>query len=231
MFSSARPGGVYRRCARVTVVGLLVGAVTWVSLVGCATRTRMGAVTGAGIGAGLGALLGGATAGKRGAVMGGAIGAGIGLFVGTLVGQHMDRRTGDRAAAARQLAYVPDAGNIVRLNRFDVVPASTQSGEEVMMRIEFAVIAPIPDLMVDLSERYMLRHNERDVLQSTHRELRADQGIHMSESTFRLPADLPAGHYTVLTILRIEGQMAQDHMAQATLFVENPRVPALGLPR
>jgi outer membrane lipoprotein SlyB len=202
------------RLTRTTVCVLVLTV-----LPGCATRTQTGAAAGGAIGAGLGAAVG-ATRGTKGALLGAVIGAGLGTLVGALVGQYMDRRVGDRDAAIRQVGYEPAAGSVIRVAKCEVIPPAARPGQRVMVRVDYAVVAPI-DMRLELDEWRMLQSGDEDVTKPQHRHVRAEQGVFTSEYRFQLPADLPPGRYTVKTVMKTQGlDPPEQGIAEARLVVE-----------
>ncbi len=198
----------------------MIPVLVMLSFVGCATRTQTGAAVGAAAGAGVGAAVGGAAAGKRGALIGAAAGAAVGLIIGALVGRHLDQRTGDRAAAVRELGRPAAEGNIIDIRRYEVVPAPAKPGQTIVVRMDYFVVAPNPDQKVDLREWRVIRRDGQDVTQPDYRQLRVEQGTYTSQYRFRLLSNTPPGRYSVVTILATEGEVSHQKVAEAALVVE-----------
>ena len=207
---------------RRALAALLVAAVVATSLGGCATRTQTGAFVGGGAGAVLGGVLGGLFGPKKDREKAIAIGAGVGAVLGAAiggaVGRYLDQRIGDRAQAVKQLDYVPSQGNVIQVERSEVVPVPARPGQKIVVRMEYYVVAPIPDLRVDLRVWCEIKHDDGSVMERLSDKIRMEQGMYTSTYEFQLPPDTRPGKYTILTTFRTEGGNHQT--AQATLIVQ-----------
>jgi hypothetical protein len=204
---------------RQTVAVVIISALLGSYLAGCATLTQTGAAAGAAVGAGVGAAAGGAARGSKGAVVGAVVGAGVGLIIGALVGRHFDQRTGDRVAAAKAASLTPSEGNIIDIRKYEVLPVQAKPGQIIVVRMDYFVLAPNPDQRVDLREWRVIRRDGQDVTQPDYRQLRVEQGTHTSEYRFRLLSNTPPGRYSVVTILKTEGEILHQKAAEAVLVV------------
>jgi hypothetical protein len=194
------------RRARVTPLAARVigGVLVATLLAGCATRTQTGAAVGAGVGAAAGAAIG-ATQGTTGALIGAGVGALLGGIVGALVGRYQDQRVGDRAAAARATADQPADASMIRIQKGEVVPATARAGEPIVVRVQYAVLAPGADTRIALNEWRMLRTGDRDIAAPQHRQMSVEQGVFVSTYRFAVPADTPPGQYRIVTLIETDG--------------------------
>jgi len=202
-----------RGLAALLVLALAAGPV------GCATKTRTGALVGGAAGAGVGGIVGALVGGTRGAAIGVGVGAVVGAGTGLLVGRYLDRRTGDRAAAARQVGSMPRDRDIVEVQKSEVEPLPVKAGQSVVLRVEYSVLAPNPDQRVELTEWRAIRKSGETVMGPVERDTRREQGVFTSAYQFQVPSNMAPGEYTVLTVLET-GDGQKRAASEARLVVQ-----------
>lgn len=207
-----------RRSRLMGLAARVIGCVLVVALLaGCATRTQTGAAVGAGVGAAAGAAIG-ATQGTTGALIGAGVGALLGGIVGALVGRYQDQRIGDRAAA-RAVAGQPADESMIRIQKGEVIPATARAGEAIVVRVQYAVLAPGADTRVALNEWRMLRTGDRDIAEPQHRQMNVEQGVFVSTYRFAVPADAPPGQYRIVTLIETDGVTPPQRARTETILI------------
>lgn len=202
---SARRG---RGAGRATVAALLVGALgTTLVAAGCETiREHEKTAIGAGAGAAAGGLAGGLIGrDTSGVVVGGLLGA----LAGGAIGYYLERQDQTRAQAAEQVAYRPEQGTVVRVERVGVRPDPVAAGQTVNIEATYTVLTPT-EQTVTVRETREVRHDGRLVANPT-TEFTRRNGTFTSALPITLPADAPRGTYEVLTSVA-----AGDRVARGT---------------
>jgi hypothetical protein len=166
---------------------------------GCSTlEEHKGATVGAGAGAATGAVIGG-LAGRNvtGAVVGGLIGG----LVGGAVGHYAYDRQKDREATARDLNYDPARGTILRIEDATVTPETIYAGEQVRIKLTYAVLNPRRDAQTKVVETREITHRGQVVGRPEITVTRLD-GTYTSTIPVTLPRSAPPGEYVVTNIVQ-----------------------------
>ncbi len=196
-------------------------ATFWISLglVGCLGVMMAGCETygeAAGLGAGTGAVAGGIIGHQsgrtvEGAVIGGLVGGAIGLVAHDIKA----RRMRSRAETEAEYNYTPAQGEMLTLERSEVLPANVRPGEMADASIQYALLGTGGG--VEVSEQRSLMRGERMIADvSTHTFTRED-GTWVSSQPFRLPSNLDPGQYTIVTVVRT-ARSAVSSQAQFTVL-------------
>lgn len=187
----------------VAVTAALIFLVTFI---GCEsmsdkdTRTVAGAGVGAATGTAAGLIFG---QGAAIAVAGGLIGA----LAGGLVGRYAFGSDKDHAQTASDYQYQETMGSMVEIEHVSVSPSKARPGEQVDMKVKYAVLTPNPDSQIEITESREIRLNGELVGRPTVNVQRTG-GTYTSDVPITLPADAKKGSYTVKTTIRVGDKIA-----------------------
>lgn len=194
---------------------MLVGAIV---LSGCAST---GTTTSSKQGAKKGAIIGGLLGAARAIVLGGdtediltqaAVGAAAGAAVGYAIGKAKERRMASRDEAAAKYAYHSNQGDFLAIESFTVEPASLSPGTEAQVTVVYTVLTPSPTSSVELAHSNKLFYDDEEVMDFGTEPLAVDQGGGTMEAVYpiSIPADAPAGTYSLASSLSVPGTSASD---------------------
>ena len=170
----------------------------------------------AGLGAGVGALAGGIIGSQSGhALEGAAIGAALGGVTGLIAHDIKARKMRNEAETEAAYNYAPAQGEMLTLERSEVLPATLRPGEMAEASIQYAILGGGAGLQV--SEQRSLMQGDRMIADvSTHNFTRED-GTWVSTQPVRLPSNLAPGQYTIVTTVRT-ARSAISSQAQFTVL-------------
>jgi len=174
----------------------LIASVAALGVVGCQTYGESAGLGGA-LGAGAGAIIGhqsGHTV--EGALIGGALGAGTGMLVHKV---KVDRAR-SREQTAQAYNYQPAQGEMLTLERSEVLPATVRPGEEISGTIQYALLGTGPGTQV--SEQRAIMQGERVVAEISTQNFSRQDGTWVSTLPFRLPGNIQPGQYSLVTTVR-----------------------------
>lgn len=180
--------------------------VFWVSLVmaGCVAITLTGCQTygeAAGLGAGAGALAGGIIGHQSGrAIEGALIGAAVGTAAGLIAHDIKVRRQRSREETIAAYNYVPAQGEMLTLERSEVLPATVRPGEMAEASVQYALLGVGPGVQV--SEQRSLMRGDRLIADVSTYNFNREDGTWVSSQPFRVPTNLEPGQYTIVTTVR-----------------------------
>jgi hypothetical protein len=103
------------------------------------------------------------------------------------------------------VADAPADARTIRIQKGEVVPPTARAGQLVVVRVQYAVLAPGADMRVGLRESRMLQSDGREIAEPQSRVVNVEQGVFVSTYRFDLPADTPPGRYRVVTIIETDG--------------------------
>jgi len=169
------------------------------------TEERRGTAIGAGVGGATGAIAGAAIGDSTtSAVVGGLLGA----LVGGAIGYYAYDRERDQDETARLYDYEPAVeGRVLNIEEASAVPQTVRPGEEVDLRMTYAVLTPSPGEMSEITEIREIRHDGQLVGRPTVTVDRAG-GTYTSSIPLRLPRDAEPGVYQVTET--IESDFGRD---------------------
>jgi len=174
----------------------LVLSVVALGIVGCQTYGEAAGLGGA-IGAGTGAIIGhqsGHTV--EGALIGGALGAVTGLIVHDV----KVKQARSREQTAQVYNYQPTQGEMLTLERSEVLPPSVRPGEEISGTIQYALLGTGPGVQV--GEQRTIMQGERVVADISTQNFTRQDGTWVSTLPFRLPGNIQPGQYSLVTTVR-----------------------------
>ncbi len=197
---------------RVTFWGSLVLAgIVGVVMTGCETYGES-----AGLGAGTGAIAGGIIGHQSGrAVEGAVIGGLVGGAAGLIAHDIKVRRARTRAETEAEYNYTPAQGEMLTLERSEVLPQSVRPGEMADASIQYALLGTGGG--VEVSEQRSLMRGERMIADVSTHSFRREDGTWVSSQPFRLPSNLDPGQYTIVTTVRT-ARSAISSQAQFTVL-------------
>ncbi|MCK5863486.1 MAG: hypothetical protein KAH38_13430 [Candidatus Hydrogenedentes bacterium] len=193
----------------------------WISLVltvclglvtsGCETYGQAG-----GLGAGLGAVAGGIIGAQSGhALEGAAIGGVIGGVGGLIAHDIKARRMRSKAETETAYNYTPVQGEMLTLERTEVLPATVRPGEMADASIQYALLGAAAGIQV--SEQRSLKQGDRMIADISTHNFTRDDGTWVSSQPIRLPSNLNPGQYTIVTTVRTS-RSAISSQAQFTVL-------------
>jgi len=179
---------------------------------GCATYTQTGALVGGATGAGIGAGIGAAVGGRGGALIGALIGGAVGTAAGAAIGQHYDKLERTRAEAVAYTDYTPTKGNLLLVERAEVIPSVARPGDEVQIKVWYSVLAPDPQTKVPVTETWVFKVNNQQVGDPIVRPTQEKvQGGYSSTYKFTVPRNVTPGVYQYEVLVTISnGTMTQS---------------------
>ncbi len=184
-----------RNCLWLMSLGLTCTIL--VTMSGCQTYGEAG-----GLGAGAGALAGGLIGSRsgrtvEGAIIGGLVGGAAGLIAHDIKARRMRTRAETEAAYAN---YTPAQGEMLTLERSEVLPATARPGEMAEASIQYALLGAGPGVQV--SEQRSLMRGDRMIADLSTHNFTRDDGTWVSAQPFRIPTNLEPGIYTIVTTVR-----------------------------
>lgn len=155
----------------------------------------------AGLGAGVGALAGGLIGHQsghalEGAVIGGLVGGAAGLIAHDIKARRMRSRQETEAA----YNYVPAQGEMLTLERSEVLPATVRPGEMADASVQYALLGT--GAGVQVTEQRTLMQGDRVIADVSTHNFNRDDGTWVSTQPIRLPSDLAPGEYAIVTNVR-----------------------------
>lgn len=175
-----------------------------VAMAGCVAVTLSGCETygeAAGLGAGLGAVAGGVIGHQSGhAVEGAIIGAAVGGATGLITHDIKARKERTREQTVVAYNYAPSQGEMLTLERSEVLPATVRPGETAEASVQYALLGAGSGIEVS-EQRSLLRNGQLIADVSTH-SFNRDDGTWVSSQPFRVPTNLQPGSYTIVTSVR-----------------------------
>ncbi|HDP33775.1 MAG TPA: hypothetical protein ENN29_01555 [Candidatus Hydrogenedentes bacterium] len=197
-------------------------ATLWISLalVGCLGLVASGCQTygeAAGLGAGAGALAGGIIGHQsgrtvEGAIIGGLVGGVAGLIAHDIKARRMRTKAETEAAYEN---YTPAQGEMLTLERSEVLPATVRPGEMAEASIQYALLGTGGGVQV--SEQRSLMRGDRMIADVSTHSFTRDDGTWVSTQPVRLPGNLEPGQYTIVTTVRT-ARSAISSQAQFTVL-------------
>jgi hypothetical protein len=174
----------------------MVLSVAALGVVGCQTYGESAGLGGA-LGAGAGAIIGNQSGhALEGALIGGALGAVTGLIVHDI----KVKRARTQAETAQVYNYQPTQGEMLTLERTEVLPPSVRPGEEIAATIQYALLGTGPGTQV--GEQRTLMQGDRTVADISTQNFTRQDGTWVSTLPFRLPGNLQPGQYSIVTTVR-----------------------------
>ncbi len=183
-----------KRSTRIIAVILSAGLV--LSAAGCQTYGEA-----AGLGAGVGAVTGAIIGNQSGnALAGAAIGAVAGGVVGLIAHDIKARKDKSQQETAQAHNYQPQQGEMLSLDRTEVMPNPVRPGEMFTGSVTYALLGVGGGVQVTES-RQLLRGDQVIADVSSQSFTRAD-GTWVSTQEIRMPSDSRPGQYTLVTSVR-----------------------------
>ena len=174
----------------------LIASVAALGIVGCETYGEAAGLGGA-IGAGTGAIIGNQS---HNAVAGALIGGALGAVTGLIVHDIKVKQARSREQTAQAYNYQPAQGEMLTLERSEVLPPSVRPGEEISGTIQYALLGTGPGTQV--SEQRTIMQGERTIADISTQNFTRQDGTWVSTLPFRLPGNLQPGQYSVVTTVR-----------------------------
>jgi hypothetical protein len=176
----------------------LVLSVAALGVVGCQTYGESAGLGGA-LGAGTGAIIGNQSGhALEGALIGGALGAVTGLIVHDVKVKRIRNQT--ETATANN--YQPSQGEMLTLDRVDVLPPSVRPGEEISGTIQYILLGTGSGVQV--GEQRTLMQGDRTVADISTQNFTRQDGTWVSTLPFRLPGNIQPGQYSLVTTVRTD---------------------------
>ena len=190
-----------------------------------------------------GALIGGLIGGDwKGAGIGAAIGGGIGFAYawGKCLSLYSTLKSQPAAGyqeTAQKVGYNQSQGEVVKIQSFNVSPASVGQGGSVKLNGSYYVMAPPDRTEIKVTETRIVKYfdpskNEFVDLGQVDQQVTAAPGTRTADGNFDIPKDVPEGRYKIAFIVNAEGKsdMIERELSvrKATTFVPNTdRIHAL----
>lgn len=183
-----------------------------------------------------GALIGGLIGGDwKGAGIGAAIGGGIGFAYawGKCLSLYSTLKSQPAAGyqeTARKVGYNQSQGEVVKIQSFNVSPASVGQGGSVKLNGSYYVMAPPDRTEIKVTETRIVKYfdpskNEFVDLGQVDQQVTAAPGTRTADGNFDIPKDVPEGRYKIAFIVNAEGKsdMIERELTvrKATTFVPN----------
>ncbi len=174
----------------------LIASVVALGIVGCETYGEAAGLGGA-IGAGTGAIIGNQS---HNAVAGALIGGALGAVTGLIVHDIKVKQARSREQTAQVYNYQPTQGEMLTLERSEVLPPSVRPGEEISGTIQYALLGTGGGVQV--GEQRTIMQGDRTVADISTQNFTRQDGTWVSTLPFRLPGNIQPGQYSVVTTVR-----------------------------
>jgi hypothetical protein len=138
------------------------------------------------------AIIGGPVRGKT-AVIGGLSGA----LAGGAIGNYLERQDRDRTAAAIAVGYLPEQGELLKLETVEALPTTTRRGDIGNLTSTYTVLTP-NNRPLTIRETREIRHNG-SVVANPFIDVQRSNGTFTSILPIMLPANAKPGTYEVTT--------------------------------
>ncbi|HOJ67990.1 MAG TPA: glycine zipper domain-containing protein [Candidatus Hydrogenedentes bacterium] len=185
----------YSRVIRVVAV-LCVAVLGVTSLTSCQTYGEA-----AGLGAGLGAVTGAVIGHQSGhTVEGAAIGAVVGGLAGLIAHDIKVRQARSKQETEAAYNYQPSQGEMLTLERTEVLPPSVRPGEQIEATVQYALLGTGGSVQV--SEQRTLMRGDQVISDVSTQNFTRPDGTWVSSQTVRLPGNIQPGTYTIVTVVR-----------------------------
>ncbi len=188
---------------RSRIVSIFIIFVFLAALFSCSSvpQEHKGAATGAGVGAATGAVAGGLIGGGvRGAAIGGLLGA----LAGGAVGHYGYDTKRSATETAQAYNYQPASGTVLRIENAAASPATVQPGQNVDLKMTYAVLNPSPAQQVNVTETREIRFGN-EVVGKPQVNVQRGGGTYTSTVPLTLPATAQKGTYTVISTVQAGG--------------------------
>ena len=177
-----------------TAAAVAVAIITMISLISCQStggtgQTVHGPKETTTVGT---AIIGGPVRGKT-AVIGGLSGA----LAGGAIGNYLERQDRDRTAAAIAVGYLPEQGELLKLETVEALPTTTRRGDIVNLTSTYTVLTP-NNRPLTIRETREIRHNG-SLVANPFIDVQRSNGTFTSILPIMLPANAKPGTYEVTT--------------------------------
>ncbi len=149
------------------------------------------------------AVIGGPVQGKR-AVNGKLSGA----LAGGTIGNYLERQDRDRTAAAIAVGYLPEQGELVKVEAVEASPTTARRGDIVNLTSTYTILTPNNQPTM-IRERREIRHNGSVVANPVIDVQRAN-GTFTSTLLITLPPNVAPGTYDVTTTVSKDERTSQS---------------------
>ena len=168
-------------------------------VVSCASvpEEHKGAAYGAGAGAATGAVAGAILGDTRGAVVGGLLGG----LVGGALGHYGYDQQSTRAETVQKYNYQPASGTQVKIEEAMATPQTVSPGQNVDLKMSYAVLTPSQDSQVNVTETREIRMGN-EVVGKPQVSVMRTGGTYTSNVPLTLPATARKGTYTVISTVQ-----------------------------
>lgn len=164
-----------------------------------------------------GAIIGGLIGGDwKGAGIGAAIGGGIGFAYAwgkclSLYSTLKSTQTAGYQETAQKVGYNQSQGEVVKIQRFNVTPASIAQGGSVKLNGAYYVMAPPDRKEIKVTETRIVKYfdpskNQFVDLGQVDQQVTAAPGTRTADGSFDIPKDVPEGRYKIAFIVNAEGK-------------------------
>ncbi len=164
-----------------------------------------------------GAIIGGLIGGDwKGAGLGAAIGGGLGFAYAwgkclSLYSTLKSTQTAGYQETAKKTGYNQSQGEVVKIQRFNVSPASVAQGGSVKLNGSYYVMAPPDRKEIKVTETRIVKYfdpskNEFVDLGQVDQQITAAPGTRTADGSFDIPKDVPEGRYKIAFIVNAEGK-------------------------
>jgi hypothetical protein len=192
-----------------------------------------------------GAIIGGLIGGDwKGAGIGAAIGGGIGFAYAwgkclSLYSTLKSTQTAGYQETAKKTGYNESQGEMVKIQRFNVTPASIAQGGSVKLNGSYYVMAPADRKEIKVTETRTVKYfdpskNEFVDLGQVDQEVTAAPGTRTADGSFDIPKDVPAGRYKIAFTVNAEGKSdtveRELNVRKGTAYVPGFNMQALDMP-
>jgi outer membrane lipoprotein SlyB len=191
---------------RKKIVTLVVGFLALSLLASCQTvmTEHPGAAVGAGAGAAPGAVAGALIGKGAGAVI---LGGLLGGLAGGLIGNYAYDAPRNREQTLREYNYRASQGTILRIENASALPRIVRPGEVVDLRMTYAVLTPVSNEEVNLTEVREITH-EGQIVGNPEIQTQRPGGTYSTTVPLHLPRNARRGEYKVRYI--VESRNASD---------------------
>ncbi len=177
---------------RKNIIAVALTVLFIFALTGCQyiPEEHRGAAVGAGVGAATGAAAGEAIGNHP------VVGALLGALVGGAIGNYAYDQRRNREQTISNYDYEPASGTQLSIENVSATPQQISPGNTVDLKVTYALLTPIADQSVPITELRKVEHNNQ-IVANPEVSVQHTGGTYTSTIPIKLPSTAAPGEYTV----------------------------------
>ena len=131
-----------------------------------------------------------------------------GVLAGGAIGNYLERQERDRAAAAIAISYLPEQGEMLKIESVEASPGTARRGEVVNLTSTYTILNP-NNRPITIRETREVRHQGL-LVGNSFIDVQRTNGTFTSTLPITLPRNTQAGSYEVTTTVSKDQQTSQS---------------------